>query len=115
MGQNLKDEVKEAKHTETGLLWCGGVTDSTWTRGGSNVNYHGWDYYIYQRKMSAKFQRSYTTPPVVFLDISHVYDDDSVEYGSQLLSVDTHGFSIRCGAHSNGVYDMEIRWISVAA
>ena len=67
--------------------------------------------------MSAKFQRSYTTPPVVFLDISHLYDqtDDFVAYGSQLLSVDTHGFSIRCGAHNNHIRDMEVRWISVAA
>ena len=111
----LKAEVKEARHTETGLLWCGGAR--SWVQEGSDKTYHGKNYYNYQRKMSASFKTPYTTAPVVFLDISHVYDEtnDYTKYGSQILSVDTRGFSMRCGSRSDGMYDVEVRWIAVAA
>ena len=115
--QTLRNDVDEAMHTETGLLYCGDANGNTWTHKGTDYQYQGRNFYWNQRQMSATFTRKYKSPPVVFLDVAHMWlgVDDSVRYGSQLLTVDTHGFTMRCGSHDADMQGMEVRWISVAA
>ena len=115
----LENDVKEAKHTETGFLVCGNAADWTHAAGNeSDYQYHGYDYYWYQKHVNATFQTDYATPPVVFLAVSHVYlgpNSDRLYYGSQLLEVSSRGFSIRCGSRDVQLLGMEVSWLAVAA
>merc|ERR1712150_139116 len=110
----LQADVNESKHVETGSLHCGGPSDS-WPKAGDGFFGHG--YFLHQKNATATFQKSYPTPPVVFLSTNFLFipKDQHVHYATQLLHVDQHGFSIRCGSGVSGftVEDLGVSWISV--
>ena len=107
----LKNNITEVRHTETGLLECGQSDD--WERSGGHTVYNHQQYYARQKHVSANFQKAYTTPPIVFLSVSHIYGGPA-KYGTQVQNVNTTGFSVRCGSAGYRIWDLEVRWLAVA-
>ena len=116
---DLKSEVKESRHVESGSLNCG-ENVSSWPTGSSSCPHpHHFCYFALAKTMNATFQTNYSSPPVVFLSTKYLYisKDQHTHYGIQLLSVDNHGFSMRCGSGSSPwlLGDIEVSWISISA
>ena len=113
----LKSDVTDIKHTETGLLWCG--DSQTWSTSGKDQYYHGFGYYHREKDLSVHFLRPYAAPPIVFLSVSHLFTHDITFYGVQILSVNTTGFTVRCGgnddASNHQIIDMEVSWLAVSS
>ena len=110
--ETVKSAVKEAGHTETGVLWCG--DSKTWAIGGPGGYYRGQNYFYRQSQLTASFHSDYLKPPVVFLSVSLLDSSDFTAYGVQLQSVDTRGFSIRCGTSPSYRVFVEVSWLAVA-
>ena len=101
----LKGEVADARHLKTGSLHGGG--SSSWSYGTGNTYHNGHSYFNKEKKMSHTFQKDYIEPSVVFLSTSYleiISENQGINYGTQLLNVDKHGFAMRCGS-----------WISFSA
>ena len=113
---SLKAEMKESKHIETGWIDC--EHSNSWsTVAGTNKLYYNYHYFSQQKHKTASFRSAYLTPPVVFLSVSNfwVKEDKGTKYGIQLLDVNKHNFTIRCGTESSSyeIEDLEIRWMSI--
>ena len=114
----MATEIQASRHIETGHILCNDSnTWSTNTKGPDSKGIHPlWDYYMRENRIDQVFQTEYPTPPVVFLSISHLTlnQDQNIEMGTQVITVDRQGFSMRCGTYiSKHVHDLEVTWISI--
>ena len=110
----LKNDAKEARHIETGSINCG--TGNTFNLSHLDHVYKDYDYY---KSISHSFNSSYTSPPVVFISITHSHNkveggNNYIYQGVVLTHVNNAGFTVGCGSN----YDttdlaMEVSWISV--
>ena len=111
----LKAEVMEAKHTETGILDCG--SNKVWSPSASDKLHNGYGFYYLHTNMSATFQKEYAKLPIVFLSVTHLSTADFTLYGTQIVSVSTKDFTIRCGGldtSSHWIEDLEVQWMAVS-
>ena len=110
----LQSQVDESRHVESGYLRCG--DSHNWSSTSARPGYRG--SFGKQKVMSATFQRDFSRPPVVFMSTSYLHIDQQYTHnlGTQILSVSTHSFTMRCGTHPlDWVYDIEISWIAISA
>ena len=113
----LKQEIASLSHVvESGVIDCS--DSSLWNERLTNV-YGGRDRFV---SKTVQFQRNFTSPPVVHMAMSHIYDQ---VYGGEssvtneyfyidLVAVTKNNFTMRCRTFEPDHILMSVSWVGIS-
>lgn len=96
--------LNNQNHVESGLIFCG--PSSTWSDADGV-----WHY----KNVAQNFSKAYSRVPIVHLSFAYINSPSNVHsvYASDLVSVTTSGFVVRCRTIGDRITGMDIRWTSL--
>jgi len=108
----LMMDVAHLEHVETGFIDCNG--SDSWPGRDTDSMDGLLDGRTHRSvNVTQRFQRSYTSPPVVHLAVRDLHSSDPY-FQFYVVNVDRDGFTMKCrGWNDNRTYQLSVSWVSI--